>query len=190
MAQRLQVGVDFSLKRADLCLLLPDGQALEPHVAVDNSPGGYAQAKRLMLEALDTYAFDGVDLSGEATGYLWLPFFLQLAADPDLAPHDLRLFPLNPRWVKWFKKCFAQDDKCDQKDAFYIAERTRTRPPAVAWAPSPYLPLRFYTRLRFHLVQDLAREKCYFTTFLFLQASAYRRIEPFSGSGAKVTLLT
>jgi hypothetical protein len=42
------------------------------------------------------------------------------------------------------------------------------------------LRLRFYTRLRFHLVQNLAREKCYFSAFLFLQASAYRRLEPFS----------
>lgn len=92
MAHRLQVGVDFSLKRADLCLLFPDGRPLDQHVPVANSLTGYAQAKRLLLEALDTYAFAGVDLSGEATGYLWLPFFLQLAADPDLAPHDLQLF--------------------------------------------------------------------------------------------------
>ena len=42
------------------------------------------------------------------------------------------------------------------------------------------LPLRFYTRCRFHLVQNLAREKCYFSTYLFLKASAYRRIKPFS----------
>ena len=33
---------------------------------------------------MDDYAFDGIDVSGEATGYLWLPFFLQLAADPEL----------------------------------------------------------------------------------------------------------
>jgi transposase len=42
------------------------------------------------------------------------------------------------------------------------------------------LALRFYTRLRFHLVQSLAREKCYFSTFLFLKASSYRRLKPFS----------
>jgi hypothetical protein len=41
------------------------------------------------------------------------------------------------------------------------------------------LPLRFYTRLRFHLIQNLAREKCYFSTFLFLKATSYRRLKPF-----------
>jgi hypothetical protein len=181
MTNRLQVGIDFSQKGADFCLLFPDGRALEMHQAFDNSRSGYSLAKQLLLDAFDSYLFDGVDVSGEATGYYWLPFFLQLAADPDLEPHDLKLFLLNPRWVRWFKRCFAQDHKSDEKDPFYIAERTRTRRPDVAWSPSlDTLALRFYTRLRFHLVQNLAREKCYFSAFLFLKASSYRRLKPFS----------
>jgi len=181
MTNRLQVGIDFSQKRADVCVLFPNGQPLELHQAFGNSPTGYSLAKHLLLDAMDSYPFEGMDVSGEATGYYWLPFFLQLAADPDLEPHDMQLFLLNPRWVAWFKKCFAQDDKSDQKDAYYIAERTRTHPPRVAWSPQmDSLPLRFYTRFRFHLVQNLAREKCYFSAFLFLKASAYRRLEPFS----------
>jgi hypothetical protein len=181
MTHRLQVGIDFSQKRVDFCLLFPNGQPLESHQAFANSCSGYSLAKQLLLDALDSYQFDGLDVSGEATGYYWLPFFLQLAADPDLAPHDLNLFLLNPRWVRWFKKCFAQDDKCDQKDPYYIAERTRTHRPSVAWSPAlDTLPLRFYTRLRFHVVHNLAREKSYFLTFLFLKASAYRRLKPFS----------
>jgi hypothetical protein len=180
MTNRLQVGIDFSQKKADFCLLFPDGQPLEPHAPFANSCSGYSLAKQLLLDALDTYGFDGIDISGEATGYLWLPFFLQLAADPDLARHDLDLFLLNPRWVKWFKKCFSQDHKCDEKDPFYIAERTRTRRPDVAWSPPDCFSLRFYTRLRFHIVQNLAREKSYFSAFLFLKASSYRCIKPFS----------
>ncbi len=181
MTNRLQVGIDFSQKGADFCLLFPDGRPLEMHQAFDNSRSGYSLAKQLLLDALDSCQFDGVDVSGEATGYFWLPFFLQLAADPDLEPHDLKLFLLNPRWVRWFKKCFAQDHKSDEKDPFYIAERTRTRRPDVAWSPDvETLALRFYTRLRFHLVQNLAREKCYFSAFLFLRASSYRRLKPFS----------
>jgi len=191
MPHRLQVGIDFGQKRADFCLLLPDGRSLEPHLSFANSSSGYSLAKRLLLDALDSYSFDGVNVSGEATGYFWLPFFLQLAADPDLAQHDLKLFLLNPRWVKWFKKCFSQDHKCDEKDSFYIAERTRTRRPDVAWSPLNSLSLRFYTRLRFHLVQNLAREKCYFSSFLFLKASSYRCLKPFSdvfGATSRIVL--
>jgi len=178
---RMQVGIDFSQKTVDFCLMFPDGRLLEPHRAFDNSRSGYSLAKQLLLDALENYEFDGLDVSGEATGFLWLPFFLQLAADPELQAHDLDLFLLNPRWVHWFKKCFAQDNKCDEKDPFYIAERTHTRRPESTWSPQlETLPLRFYTRLRFHLVQNLAREKCYFSSFLFLKASSYRRLKPFS----------
>mgnify|MGYP005649256541 CR=1 FL=1 len=180
MTNRLQVGIDFSQKKADFCLLFPDGQMLDSYVSFANSCSGYSAAKQLLLDTLDAHDFDGVDISGEATGYLWLPFFLQLSADPDLSLRDMDLFLLNPRWVKWFKKCFADDHKCDERDAYYIAKRTHSNRPDVVWSQPKYLPLRFYTRLRFHLVQNLAREKCYFSAFLFLRASSYRCIKPFS----------
>jgi hypothetical protein len=117
---RLQVGIDFGQKKADFCLLFPDGRPLEPHVSFTNSLSGYSLAKQLLLDTLDEHTFDGIDVSGEATGYFWFPFFLQLAADPDLNPYDLNLFLLNPRWVKWFKKCFPEDDKSDQVGNPYI----------------------------------------------------------------------
>jgi hypothetical protein len=180
MTNRLQVGIDFSQKKADFCLLFPDGQMLDSYASFANSRSGYSGAKQLLLDTLDAYGFDGVDISGEATGYLWLPFFLQLSADPDLSLRNMDLFLLNPRWVRWFKKCFADDHKCDERDAYYIAKRTHSNRPDVGWSPPQYLALRFYTRLRFHLVQNLAREKCYFSAFLFLRASSYRCIKPFS----------
>lgn len=180
---RLQVGIDFSQKGADFCLLLPEGQPLELHRAFSNSLPGYIKAKQFLREALQTQPFDGLDVTGEATSYYWMPFFWQLANDSDLAARDLNLFLLNPRWVHWFKRCFAQDDKSDRKDPFYIAERTRTRPPVYTWSlQAEWLPLRFYTRLRFHLVQILIREKNFFQAYLFLRCSAYQRTKPFTNT--------
>ncbi len=180
MTNRLQVGIDFSHKRADMCLLGSNGELLQEHVACANSGPGFQQAKALLLEAMTCDEFDGIDISGEATNYYWLPFFQQLSNDTELNRHDLDLFLLNPRWVKWFKKCFAPDDKTDQKDPFYIAERTRTHRPQIAWQPLSTLPLRFYTRYRFHLAQDLSREKNYFLALLFLKVSAYSHFKPFA----------
>jgi hypothetical protein len=78
-------------------------------VLFTNSPQGYQSAKQLLLEALEAYPFNGLDVSGEATSYFWFPFFLQLAADPDLEPHDLNLYLLNPRWDRWFPAQSVQD---------------------------------------------------------------------------------
>jgi hypothetical protein len=96
---RLQVGIDFSHKSANLCLLASDGQAIAMHQPFGNTQPGYLQAKQFMLDTIQAYSFDGLDVSGEATSYYWLPFFLRLANDPDLARLDLSLFLLNPRWV-------------------------------------------------------------------------------------------
>jgi transposase len=178
---RLQVGIDFSRQRADFCLLFPDGQPLVSHRAFANSRPGYQQARQLLLDSMQHYGFDGLDVSGEATSYYWFPFFWQLAHDSELEARDLALFLLNPRWVHWFKKSLPPDDKADSTDPFYIAERTRTRPPKGAWDPQDdWLPLRFYTRLRFHLAQTLTREKNYYLVHLFLLHNTYRRNQPFS----------
>jgi len=178
---RLQTGIDFGASWVDLCLLTPEGEPLVAHERCANSMPGYDQAKQLLLATLEAQQYTGIDISGEATGMYWLPFFLQLAEDPELAAYDPQLYLLNPRWVAWFKKCFAQDDKSDQKDPYYIAERTRTRRPDVTWTPdTANLALRFYTRYRFHLVRLLAQEKCYFSAYLFLKANTYRRLKPFA----------
>jgi transposase len=93
----------------------------------------------------------------------------------------LSLFLLNPRQVHWFKKSLPPDDKADNTDPFYIAERTRTRRPKAPWDPQDdWLPLRFYTRLRFHLAQALTREKNYYLVHLFLLHNTYRRGQPFT----------
>jgi len=181
MNERLQAGIDFSQKRADFCLLAPNGLIIERHRRFSNSRPGYEEAKAMLLKVLTRQHFQGLDVAGEATNVYWLPFFWELARDPELAAHDVQLFLLNPRWVKYYKQCFAPDHKSDADDPFYIADRLRTRHPTVAWsAQLDTQPLRLYTRLRFHLIQNLAREKCYLAGYLFLRASAYSSYRPFS----------
>lgn len=181
MASRLQLGIDFSSKAVDVCLLNGAGDRLMGHRRFSNSLPGYQDLKHLLLTTLVDQAAPGLDISGEATGMYWLPFFLHLAADPELAAYDVTLYSLNPRWVKWYKQSFSPDHKTDACDAYYIADRQRTRPHAAAWQVGPAaLALRPYTRYRFHLVQDLAREKSFFCAYLFLKANAYGQLEPFS----------
>jgi hypothetical protein len=178
---RLGVGIDFSQQRADCCLLQPNGQILDKHRSFANSQLGFQQAKAWVLEHLQRQGYSGVDLTGEATGNYWLPFFLRAAEDPDWAAYDLRLYLLNPVYVHWYKRSLSPDDKADHTDPYYIADRTRTRPPAVAWQPAwDWLALRFFTRVRYHLGQALTREKNFFHSYLFLRHNRYATLKPFS----------
>ena len=88
-----------------------------------------------------------MDIGGEATGYYWLPFFMQLREDDDLASYDCDTYLLNSRQVHWFKKGYAEDDKTDEKDSFYVTEKLRTQRHKHAWEADPdWLRLRFYSR--------------------------------------------
>jgi transposase len=177
----LHIGIDFSRKRADVGLFGPQGQKIVDHRAFANSRSGYEQFQQLVLENVTAYGFEEILVSGEATSTYWMPFFMQLAADPILQDHNLHQYLLNPRWVKWYKKSFPPDHKTDESDPYYIADWTRTRRPTHEWqADISWLRLRFYTRLRFHLVQDLSRSKNFYQAYLFVLNSAYTQYQPFS----------
>lgn len=177
----LQVGIDISRNKADFAMLSPDGELLELHRSFANSVPGYTQAKGMLLEELGRHAYQGVDIAIEATSYYWLPLYLQLWQDRELANYQPRLMLLNAGWVRWFKKSLPADHKSDYRDPYYIAERMRSMPHKTWWSfDGRWLALRLRTRLRFHLSQSMIREKNHYHLFLFLAHSAYTRTNPFS----------
>jgi transposase len=187
--QALQVGIDFSHKKADFCVLAPNGQVIDRHQAFSNSYSGFSQAKEYLLHHLSQGAYEGIEVSAEATNNYWLPFFLQLSEDPQLQSHDIQLFLENPKRVHWFKRSLAEDNKTDRDDPYYIAERTRSRHRKYAWRPQKeWRVLRFLTRLRFHLGKAITREKNYFLNYLFLQHSAYNSVKPFANTFGQTSL--
>jgi hypothetical protein len=83
--------------------------------------------------------------------------------------------------VRWFKKSLPADHKSDYRDPYYIAERLRSLPHKTWWRfDERWLGLCLRTRLRFHLIQSLVREKNHYQLFLFLAHSAYTQAKPFS----------
>jgi hypothetical protein len=71
--------------------------------------------------------------------------------------------------------------KSDHADAFLIAERIRygRHLPSPFQLDTRYAPLQRLTRFRWHLVQNLVREKNYFLSFLFLTFSSYGQVVAF-----------
>jgi len=181
MTNRLQVGIDFSLRHVMLHVTTPDGQPLATHRSFTNAVSGYDQAKQLLCALVRKQGYSGMDIAGEATSTYWMPFFLNLSQDSALEPYDPHLVLFNPRWVAWYKKSQGAQNKTDATDAYYIADKLRTQRPQADWVPQlETMPLRFYTRLHFHLAQRLAGEKCYYLSRLFLIACAYGQQKPFS----------
>lgn len=178
---RMVVGIDIGRSKIDVALLHANGQVLVKHQAFANSLPGYERVKQLLLQTLSTQHLSGVDLAVEATSYYWLPFYIQLSQDAELAAYQPRQALLNAGWVKWYKKSFPPNHKSDQSDPYYIGERLRTLPDPIWWQYDPHwLKLRLLTRFRCHLSRDLAREKNHYQLMLFLAYSHYSTARPFS----------
>jgi len=175
------VGLDVSQDDASVCFLLADGSEPAPRWTIPNTqPGAEALATSLVMLA-QRYQIDQLRIGMEATGLLWWHLACTLKDAPALCPFAPRLYALNPHLIKTFRANYGALPKSDHADAFLIAERIRfgRQLPSPFQLDARYAPLQRLTRFRCHLAQNLAREKSYFLSFLFLTFSTYGQIAPF-----------
>lgn len=180
MSNRLIAGTDVSHRKLDVCFMDEQGTLLVPHQSFSNDWPGFLALREAIAQIMQDLDLSDLDLVGESTNWYWWHFFWQAAHDPELAMFDPQLFLVNPKLIKWFKKSFPEEEKRDERDPFFIGEYARNRRLTPYQFQESVLPLRIYTRHHFHLVQSLARAKTYFLAYLFLKASAYQQLAPFS----------
>jgi transposase len=85
------------------------------------------------------------------------------------------VFTINPKLIHKFREAYADLDKTDRIDAWIIADRLRFgRLTTTIVMQEQYLALQRLTRMRFHLVHNLTREKQYFLQNLFYKCNAFR----------------
>ena len=175
------VGLDVSQATAHVCFLLADGSEPRSRWTIPNTqPGADALSGELAHLCL-LHQIDQLRIGVEATGLLWWHLAAALKHAPCLAPCAPQIYALNPQLVHTFRANFGALPKSDHADAFLIAERIRygRQLPAPYQLDARYAPLQRLTRFRCHLVANLAREKRYFLSFLFLTFSTYGQVEPF-----------
>jgi transposase len=143
-----------------------------------------------ILIHLKQSAFKKLMIATEATSFYDFHLVDFLATNAQLASYKPEVYRFNPRIVNSFKKgCYSDIQKTDSIDAVAIADRLRFgRLPAPYLEHQPYLPLRRLTRYRFHLVENLIREKSYFLTHLFLKFSKFSQDCPFSDAFGTTSL--
>ena len=182
MPDPLLVGVDVHRKTNTVCFMDIAGSEVGTRFTVDNNlPGTRTFVDRVAAQIAEE-DFDEIHIAAEATGWYWWHFFLALDQDPFLKQTPVTLYPFNPRLTANFKRTYSDLDKTDAIDAFVVADRLRLGrdlPKSFAFS-EPYMVLRLLTRHRFHLVHSLVREKAYFLAHLYLKASEYTRLKPFS----------
>jgi transposase len=172
---------DFSLDRLDVALQAPNGDWLIPHQAYTNNWPGFLQLKQDLLAHLAQLNGARLTAVGESTALYWWHAFYHIATHPDLAPFQPHLALLNPKHVKHFREALPEEEKCDAKDPTLIGHYYRTMGVKHLYSFDPrYLPLRQLTRAYCRLTHTLAAQKAFALTLLYLTASEYQRLKPFS----------
>lgn len=184
-------GIDTASKQNTACLLVSDGSyAKRPFNLANNRLG--AEGLVNTIEAfLKEKALDTILVGTEATSmYDW--HLLEYLAESHLnTNYRLKLYRFNPKWIKNFKKSLSPHGKTDPIDSYAIAERLRVGLVPAEYRPDyKYQPLRRLTRFRCHLIKSLVREKSYFLANLFLKASSFSSLKPFSNTFGATSLAT
>jgi transposase len=184
MVKPLLVGVDVHRKANAISLMDGTGAELCPRFNVPNNRPGTQKLAQTIAQHMSSGSFDTVRVAAEATGWYWWHFFRTLECDPTLAQWPQDLFPFNPRLTANFKKTYVDLDHADPIDAFVAADRLRMGRdlPAPFHYEERYVGLRLLTRYHYHLAHTLAREKAYCIAILYLKASAYTQVKPFSNT--------
>lgn len=174
------LAVDVSLDRLDAALEGPDGKYLFHHRAFPNNWPGYQQLRdELASLAADPAA--QLTVAAESTGNYWWHLFYHISQDPVLTPLHPTLALLNPAHVKHFRKALPEQDKEDELDPKLIGTFYRSTKVKPAYTfTERYLPLRQWTRAYCRLIHTLAAEKAFFLHLVYLWASEYPRLKPFS----------
>lgn len=177
MHNPLIVGVDVHRKANTACFMDSQGQELIPRFAFDNNRPGTETLVQHLINVVSTGNFDAIRIAVEATNWFWFLFLHSLSQHPALQEWPLSLYAFNPRLTANFKKTYSDLDHTDLNDAFVAADRLRLGRdlPTPFHCDDIYLPIRFLTRYRYHVVRNLAREKAYCLSTLYLKASEYTR---------------
>lgn len=170
---KLFVGIDVSSQELEACFMNPDGETLET-LKVKNDLHGASHLRDRIVATADKHSFSEIHIGLEATSvYSWHPA-MYMHTDPALKERKAKVFTINPKLVSKFREAYPDLDKTDRLDAWIIADRLRFgRLTTTIVMQEQYVALQRLTRMRFHMVHSLTREKQYFLQNLFYKCNAF-----------------
>jgi transposase len=188
---KLYVGMDISQKDVKVQILDQDGNEAAKRFVVDNNPLGAETIASRILECCRKLDIRKVFAGLESTSVYGWHLQYYLADHLKLKAYDPMIICFNAKLVEAFKESLGNLPKNDWVDAFTIAERLRFgRLPKSCPVDFRYLALQRLTRHRFHIVDNIVREKNYFLSNLFLKFSGLCQNQVFATNfGAVATEL-
>lgn len=170
---KLFVGMDVSSSDLKVCIMNQEGETLNSFT-VSNNLNGASYLRDQVISLADKHRSKEIQMGLESTSvYSWHPAMF-LNEDEELRKRNTKVYTINPKLIRKFKEAYVDMDKTDHIDAWIIADRLRFgRLPLTVIMQEQYVALQRLTRMRYHLMHNLTREKQYFLQHLFFKCSAF-----------------
>ena len=172
----LYVGIDVSLKSNQVCSI-NFNQDIFFNESFENSPNGTEKLILKLLEVFYTHEeLDKLLICMESTNVYHIHTSSVLANDSRLANYEVKVYVENAKTIENYKKTFVDREKTDPEDAFLCADYVRVGKCKNCHPINGYqkIALQRLTRQRKHVAEQLAKEKQYLSTNLYLKFSALK----------------
>lgn len=173
------VGIDVALRENVIALIDDKGKMVLESFRIANNQIGVEELETKLEEICQNQKFSKLLIGTEATSFYDFHLVDFLAESERLSRFKAEIYRFNPKIVKKFKGSLKEMDKTDLVDALVIAERLRFgRLPCPYHSLKEYFPVQRLTRYRFHLIENIVKEKGYLLSHLFLKYSSFSSRKP------------
>lgn len=174
----LFVGVDVSLRSQYAVILDFFGNKLDSFPFKNSLSGASLITSKIISTAASSEATHVV-IAMESTSFYSFHLCNYLFQSAELASLHAKVYCLNPKVTNAYQKTFVDVDKTDPNDAYGIADFARTgKITSTPFNGSAFVALQRLTRARIHLAENLAREKSYALTNIFIKFSELAVLSP------------
>jgi transposase len=173
----LFVGIDVAkLTNHVYCLNLDRDKLLS--VNIPNTQDGANQIEMRLLKLLEKHKLTKLLIILESTGVYSAHIATYLSTSKYLNLFETKVYIINPKISKNYRKSFADMDKTDPKDAYVLADIARVGrcDELTPFKGGQRLALERLTRHRLHIAEKLSNEKVYALNNVFLKFSNFETL--------------
>jgi len=175
--QTLFVGIDVAKQTNHIyCLNLDRDKLLS--INIPNTQDGVNHIEAHLLKLLEKHKLTKVIIILESTGVYSAHIATYLSASKYLSLFETKVYIINPKISRNYRRSFADMDKTDPKDAYVLADIARVGrcDELTPFKGGQRLALERLTRHRLHIAEKLSNEKVYALNNVFLKFSNFETL--------------
>jgi hypothetical protein len=116
----LSAGIDVGSRKNALCCILHSGQTIGEVKMFNNNLPAARKVEDYLLSVCQEHQVDSLIVGTEATSFYDFHILTFLAESEKLAPFSPKMYRINPKLIKNFKKSYPDCDNTDLTAAFFL----------------------------------------------------------------------